>query len=250
MDLTLVQQDHDPSCTTARSSVDGATKVLILDQDPQLLKALRACLEREGFDVVTATGQDEARAGLSNAEVDILVLGSGDGGCFHHFRSLSAFYNAPAILLSDDPNPMERIVALEVGADDLLKRPGNPRELLARLRSIVRWTAARSGVPSSLPPWRFDRENRTLTRPGGDTFYLSQNEAAMMRAFALHPAKIITGNHLPTFGARHAVSENTFRTTINRLRRKIGDDSGHVIRNVHGSGYVFYAPLVSASAPL
>lgn len=221
--------------------------ILILDRDAEMLEAMRAYLDRQAFEVLTARDLDEARAVLEGCVVDLVVLGSSPGACgLQLYRSLMANHAMPSIVLSEDADAMEKILALEVGADELLERPCNHRELLARIRALLR-RAGRPASTTSAGSWVLNRAARTVTRADGKVIYLTPGECALLDCFCDSPGVVISGET-----ARFALADqpsdprNALRTTVVRLRRAIGDDSGQIVRTVRGRGYLFAEPLRAA----
>ncbi len=234
------------SLQSVPNGVPQAT-VLLLDQDHALLADLGGFLERQGFDVLTAVDAEEARSLLGEQGVDLLIVGSSP--TMHGlqlFRALMADHSMPAIVLSEDADLTERILALEVGADDLLQRPCNHRELLARMRALLRRASAgRQGRVSSEVAWLLSSKLRTVTRPDRTVISLTPSEYALLTDFLQKPDVLITHENSQTVAGHDLTNpRGAMRTNIVRLRRTLGDLDGSIVMTARGRGYFFAQPLI------
>jgi two-component system OmpR family response regulator len=162
-------------------------------------------------------------------------------------RRVRSTSDVPILMLTARGEPADRIVGLEIGADDYLPKPCNPRELLARVRAVLRRTEQRApggtGVAGcEFAGWRLDLVRRELRSPHGVVVNLSSGEFGLLRAFVEHPQRVLTRDQLLEL-ARGPASEAFDRAIdvqISRLRRKLDDGGGQdLIRTVRNEGYMF-----------
>jgi len=228
-----------------------AVTVLIVEDEQRLRDLVRGYLEREGFAVMTAadghTALDLARQYAPELVVLDLMLPGIDG--LEVCRQLRAFSDAYVIMLTARVEEIDRVVGLEVGADDYLTKPFSPRELIARLRAMLR--RPRRAPPATLPdvplPQHFgelviDHERREATLAGA-VVALTTLEFALLTTLAAHPGRVFTRDQLlervwdtDYFGDDHVVDVH-----IANLRKKLDDDptAPRFIETVRGAGYRF-----------
>ena len=249
--MTLTQ------ATTPDPSVEPATAahLLLVDDDPGIRDVISDFLIRHGFSVaVAADGMGLGRA-LAAQRPDLIVLDvmlPGEDG-LSLCRKLSAADGPPVIILSAMGDDTDRIVGLELGADDYLPKPCNPRELLARIKAVLRRRSEARGQVSltatcEFAGWRFDMVRRELRSPDNVVVNLSSGEFSLLRVFVERPQRILTRDQLLDL-ARGPASEAYDRAIdvqISRLRRKLndGDGGGELIRTIRNEGYVFNAAVV------
>ena len=237
------------------AGMDVATRILIVDDDPGIRTLIASFLEKHGFRADTASDPTEMRQSLQANRYDLIVLDvmmPGEDG-LSALRRLQKGDGPPVIMLSAVGADVDRIVGLEMGAEDYLPKPCNPRELLARIRTVLRRaergdtaaeTPATEGAPGlRFAGWRMDTHGRTLTNPLGEQIALSDGEFRLLRAFVEHPRRVLTRDQLLDF-ARGPDSEHYDRAIdvqVSRLRRKIGsiDGAADLIRTVRNEGYLF-----------
>jgi two-component system OmpR family response regulator len=244
--------------------MDLATRILIVDDDPGIRDAMSEFLTQHGFVVETAADPAAMRARLSRAAYDLIVLDvmmPGEDG-LTALRGLAAGDSPPVIMLSAVGADIDRIVGLEMGADDYLVKPCNPRELLARIRTVLR-RGARAGTASAgetprpradmrlrFDGWTLDPMARTLLDPDGVLIHLSDGEFRLLLALAEHPRRILSRDQLLDY-SRGGDSESYDRAVdvqMSRLRRKLGAGAGdsELIRTVRGEGYLFTPAVARA----
>ena len=218
--------------------------VLVVDDDTRLRALIARYLAENGFRVTTAAAADEARARLANFDFDLVVLDvmmPGETG-FELTESLRQESDVPILLLTAMDSADERITGLERGADDYLVKPFEPRELLLRLRSILRRTGRRVDEPSgvSFGEFFFDLDRHEL-RHGGALVHLTTAESALLAVFARHPGAILSRDRL--LAQCGGSSARSIDVQITRLRRKIEPDprAPRYLRTSWGEGYVLRA---------
>lgn len=227
-----------------------APHILIVDDDERLRVLLTRYLNEQGFIVEGADTLAAAEAGIQLARFDLLVLDlmlpDGDGLDF--CRTLrNRGFTVPVIMLTARGDDVDRIVGLEIGADDYLAKPYNPRELLARIRAVLRRRAPADPKSAAkevqkFGPFTLDRDRRLLLREG-DVVRLTTGEFVMLSVLADHPRQAMPRERL--MGIVHGEGEEaTLRSidvTISRLRRIIEPDprNPRLIQTVWGQGYVF-----------
>jgi two-component system OmpR family response regulator len=262
-----------------RRNVNLSTRILIVDDDAGIRSLVASFLEKHGFHVDAAGHPAEMRERLAQADYALIVLDvmmPGEDG-LSALRELQRIGGPPVIMLSAVGTDIDRIVGLEIGAEDYLAKPCNPRELLARIRTVLRRTAhaAAAGQPAQqpVPPplsgaaaaqeaqqptvlhfagWRMDLETRLLHDPQDRPVDLSDGEFRLLRALVQHPRRVLTRDQLVQYalGAESDSYDRAIDVQISRLRRKLvfGKDRTELIRTVRSEGYMFMPPVSRAEA--
>jgi two-component system phosphate regulon response regulator OmpR len=225
-------------------------RILIVDDDPALLELLERYLGEQGFAVDGVADGEAMDRYLAEARVDLIILDlmlPGEDG-LSIAKRLRASGTTPILMLSARGDDVDRIVGLEVGADDYLAKPFNPRELLARLRAILRRrqpenvAGADQGEIYSFGEFRLDTASRTLTR-GGEPVALTSGEYALLQVFVENPNRVLSRDALVDrlAGYERSPFDRSIDVRVTRLRRKIeADPSAPVfIQTVWGEGYRF-----------
>jgi two-component system phosphate regulon response regulator OmpR len=223
-------------------------RVLVVDDDPALRNLLSDYLTDVGFSVDLAADGEQMRRALAQAKPDVIVLDlmlpGMDGLAIT--REVRASSNVPILMLSARGEEIDRIVGLEVGADDYLAKPFNPRELLARLRALLRRTQAASPVQATVGPefgpFRLDLAALRLMKDREDVG-LSTAEFDLLRVFVERPNRVLSRDVLLDLlkGLERDPFDRTVDIRVARLRRKIEQDPANpaFIRTVRGEGYLF-----------
>ncbi len=223
-----------------------SAKILVVDDDPDVRDIVERCLKDAGYQVWTfADGNGVFEAvdehGIDLAVID-LVLPDMDGLMLT--RKLKEHSSVGVVILSGRGETTEKIIGLEVGADDYLAKPFEPRELLARVRSVLRGLGqADDGDATgfSFEDWRLNVIVRTLVSPKGETVELSSGEFNLLRAFVEHPNKVLSRDQLLDF--THANDTPAFGRSVDvcvgRLRKKIEIDpeNPEFIKTIRADGF-------------
>jgi two-component system OmpR family response regulator len=228
--------------------------VLVVDDDAEIRRLLGEYLERNGFRVSLATDGKEMRRRLEQSRPDIVVLDlmlPGDSG-LTLCRDLRAGSSLPVIMLTARAEEVDRVVGLEMGADDYLAKPFSPRELLARIRSILRRTR---GLPPArgdahrvrFAGWTLDFAARQLVAPDGVVVALSGREFRLLAVFIEHPNRVLDRNQLMdlTVGRDGTPLDRSIDVQVSRLRERLRDDAREprIIKTVRSEGYVLAAAV-------
>jgi DNA-binding response OmpR family regulator len=227
----------------------AAAHILVVDDDPALRELLTAYLSVNGFDVEAVGDGVAMRAalagGLPDAVVLDLMLPGEDGLALT--RVIRAQSGLPILMLSARGEEMDRVIGLEVGADDYLSKPFGPRELLARLRALLRrgQPVAVTGAPAEMSrfgPFALDRAGRRLLRDGTE-LPLTGAEYDLLALFVARPNRVLSRDMLvdQLRGYDRDPFDRSIDIRVARLRRKIEADSASpaYIRTVRGEGYLF-----------
>jgi two-component system, OmpR family, KDP operon response regulator KdpE len=222
-------------------------RVLVCDDEPQILRALRVVLREAEFDVVPAATAQEALdlAAVQPPDAAILDLVLPDGSGIDVCRSLREWSRMPILVLSAVGDEEEKVRALEAGADDYVVKPFSPRELVARLQAVLRRAGEGQDDPAIVAEGLvIDLAARTVTRDGKEV-HLTPIEYGLLRALALQRGRLMTHRALliEVWGPAYADDTQVLRTHIANLRRKIEPHEGgpRYIRTDPGVGYRFAA---------
>ena len=237
-----------------------AVTVLLVDDERALREPLVDYLVGQGFAVLEAESAAAARSILREKTADIAlvdIMMPGEDG-LSLTRHLIEAQNLPTILLTAMGEATDRIVGLEIGADDYVTKPFEPRELVARIRSVLRRagrhadTAASEDAHYLFEGWRLDPLKQRLTDPEGAVIPISTAEFRMLRAFLDHPRAVLDRDQLLDMvqGREAHLFDRAVDNQVSRLRRKIEDNSKqpHFIQTVRGGGYRFAADVTRAPA--
>lgn len=228
-------------------------RVLVVDDDARLRELLHRYLGEQGFDVLVAADAVMLGKMLARDTVDIVILDlmlPGEDGLAVCRRLRGTGETVPIVMLTAKGDDIDRIVGLEMGADDYLPKPFNPRELVARIHAVLRRRppsphpgAPRADAPAvRFGPYTLDLASRALTR-NGDPVALTTGEFALLRTLVTHPRQPLSREKLMELarGRELEALERSIDVQVSRLRRLIEDDSAHprYIQTVWGFGYVF-----------
>ena len=242
---------------TAQSSVLPARHVLVVDDDTQLREQVAGYLAEHGFQVHAAADARQMDQILASAPIDLVVLDlmlPGEDG-LSICRRLTADGGPAIIMVSAMGEEIDRVLGLELGADDYLAKPCSPRELLARVRAVFRrLEEVRGGAPRKGKAYQFqgfvvDALRRQLKSPSGATILLTSGEFSLLSAFLDHPQRILSRDQLLEIARGHDadVFDRAVDVQISRLRRKLHACSDReIITTVRGAGYMFDVAVTRA----
>lgn len=236
--------------------MENEAHVLIVDDDREIRALVGDYLRKNGYRTSLAAEGRQMRAILAETRIDLVVLDlmlPGEDG-LSLCRELRSKSNLPVLMLTARGDPVDRIVGLEMGADDYLAKPFEPRELLARIRSVLRRAQA---LPANLEPaaarryrfagWTWDTSRHQLTSPQGVVVTLSGAEYRLLQVFMTHPHRVLTRDQLMdlTQGRDADPFDRSIDLRVSRLRQKLGDDAKapSLIKTLRGEGYVFAAEV-------
>lgn len=230
-------------------------KVLLVDDEPQIVEVVAAYLQRDGLDVETCGSVSEALAALERSTPDVLVLDVTlpDGNGLDLLRAAARPNGRiPTIMLTARADEADRIVGLELGADDYVTKPFSPRELTARVRSLLRRVGESHGTPAASKPSRktrlgdleIDHDCHEVTA-NGRAANLTATEFKILALLAQNPGEVFTRAHLlDRLGDDGEIFERTLDRHINNLRKKIESDPANpsYVLTVYGVGYRMRKP--------
>ncbi|MGB5103779.1 MAG: response regulator [Steroidobacteraceae bacterium] len=232
------------------------TLVAIVEDDVEIRSLITNLLTREGFEAAPCNGGQELDTLLARRRVDLILLDlmmAGEGG-LSICRRLRGTTDVPILIVTAKGEDIDRVIGLELGADDYLAKPFNSRELVARVRAILRRTRETHRVSAAAPRvvyrfsgWTLDAASRELRDPAGSPIELTGGEYDLLMVFLEHAQRVLNRDQLLdwTRGRGANPVDRTIDVQLSRLRRKLGDDprAPTMIRTVRGGGYLF-APAV------
>ena len=235
------------------TSTAPLTHVLICDDDHELRQLLATFLGEHDFKgTLAADGRELQRQYRANPYVDLVILDvmlPGTSG-LELCRKLRAASTVPILMLTARGEETDRIVGLEMGADDYMPKPFGPNELLARIKALLRRARMSSGAEPGdrkrwfeFDGWRLDSARRELRNPKGVIIDLSVGEYDLLLAFLERPQRVLSREHLLQVARNRPAQafDPSIDIQVSRLRRKLGssDDSESLIKTVRGAGYMF-----------
>lgn len=232
--------------------------ILVVDDDPKIRTGVSKFLAEQGLRTTTAADGREMQAKLANANVDLVILDvmmPGEDG-LSLCRKLAAETRIPIILLTALASETDRIIGLEIGAEDYVCKPFSPRELLARVRVVLRRMDQRRLSKSDakvtryhFEGWVLDVRGRTLTSATGGHVELTSGEFDLLQAFVEHPNVVLNRDQLLDLarGRASLTVDRAIDVQVMRLRRKLEVDpaSPQLIKTVRNSGYIFTPEVIS-----
>lgn len=224
--------------------------ILVVEDDATSRVTLSGYFEKEGYRVTEAVDGEQMRAAFSKGDVDLIMLDirlPGEDG-LTLLRELRQHSTVGVIMVTGKSDDIDRIVALEMGADDYVTKPFNPRELLVRAKNLlVRIAAARTVKEDErvkkFSGWSLNMNTRSLESPAGEDVRLTRGEFELLSALACNPNRVMSRDNLLDYTSNRdwAPNDRTVDVLIGRIRRKIEADpqAPSMIITVHGVGYVF-----------
>jgi two-component system OmpR family response regulator len=242
-------------------TMDGS-RILVVDDDADIRALLSDFLEQHGFAVTAVADGAAMDRALATQDFDIAVLDvmmPGEDG-LSILRRLAARGGLPVIMLSAIGSDIDRIVGLEMGAEDYLPKPCNPRELLARIRTVLRRhrrqaaqmrdSGGASGKRLRFAGWLVDMGARLLTDPDNVVVTLTDGEFRLLRAFIEHPRRVLSRDQLLDYSAGNDSDsyDRAIDVQVSRLRRKLergarSDGADELVRTIRNEGYMFTAEV-------
>jgi two-component system OmpR family response regulator len=233
--------------------------ILVVDDQKEICDVVQEYLTGEGYRVSTANDGNGMRRALGQSHVDLVILDlmlPGEDG-LTLARGLRDESGIGIIILTGRGETVDRIIGLEMGADDYLPKPFHLRELLARVKSVLRRVQSRTGEPgqttrshAQFAGWSLDLSSRELMSPGGEEVRLTTGEFDLLAAFVNNPNQVLSRDRLLDLARNREAGpfDRTIDVQVGRLRRKLEEDPQNpsLIKTVRGSGYIF-TPSVDMS---
>jgi two-component system OmpR family response regulator len=231
---------------------------LLVEDDVEIRELVSAYLSGYGMTVTPVHSAQGMREALRAQPFDVMLLDLmlPDGHGLDVCREVRGHSQLPIIMLTAHGDPVSRVVGLEVGADDYLGKPFEPRELVARIHAVLRRTGAAGGYRSAdlqgvvrFSGWTFDRVKRQLCSPEQTMVDLSRAEFTLLSALVDHPNQVLSRERLIELSHQPSaeVSDRSVDLTISRLRQKLRDAgrADGLVRTIRGEGYVFATQVTS-----
>ena len=251
-DTFLDTESHDKPWDSGKNErMEIQAHLLVVDDDRDIRELLSDYLKQNGYRVTTAADGRQLFTILDSGRIDLVVLDlmlPGEDG-LALCRRLRAQSNVPVLMLTAKSDPLDRILGLEMGADDYLTKPFEPRELLARVRSVLRRAQA---LPKNLIPetnrryrfagWLLDTASHQLISPLGIGVTLSSAEYQLLKVFLQHANRVLTRDQLMDLvkGREQDAFDRSIDLRVSRLRQKLKDDARNpqLIKTLRSEGYV------------
>jgi len=240
----------------------GTDHILVVDDEREICEIVRQYLESEGFRVSSASDGSAMRRVLSQDSVSLVIMDlmlPGEDGLTLARELRETQPQIGILILTGRGDTVDKIIGLEMGADDYLSKPFHLRELLARTKSVLRRVAqslprengaARTRSQARFSGWRFDLSTRALTSPKGNEVHLTTGEFDLLAAFVNNPNQVLSRDRLLDLARNREAGpfDRTIDVQVGRLRRKLGDNPHNptLIKTVRGTGYIF-TPQVEVS---
>lgn len=237
-------------------------RILVVDDDRQLTSFLDRFLTKQGYQVSTAATTTQMGLAMEHQEFDMMVLDISlpDGDGFEITREIRKSSELPIIVLTARDEVFDRVIGLELGADDYVTKPYEPRELLARIKSVLRRSKSQTPLAASEPTeryrefsfFRMDLVLRTLSRVSDNTpVDLTSTEYALLLLLSSFPSEVLSRAKIldALYGNSTAVTDRAIDAHIVRLRKKLEQDENEtsIIRTVHGVGYTLATSVETIS---
>jgi two-component system OmpR family response regulator len=237
---------------------NAAVQILVVDDEAEVRALLRKCLEREGFAVLEAKDGAEMRARIEQQPISLITLdlklGGEDG--LDLAREVRARNNVPIIMITGRGDTIDRVVGLELGADDYISKPFQLREVLARVRAVLRrYATTDAPAPQgqsgheryAFADMQLDVTGRELSRAGAKPQDLTTAEFNLLEIFVKRPHRVLSRDNIMDLLKGHEWSpvDRSIDALVGRLRKKVEPDPDHphLIKTVRGIGYVFTADV-------
>jgi two-component system OmpR family response regulator len=232
--------------------MQGSAHILVVDDHREIRDLVSRALSKDGFRVSTAADGRAMRKALADSRIDLILLDlmlPGEDG-LSLCRALRTESNIPIIMLTAKGDEVDRVVGLEMGADDYLAKPFGSRELIARIRAVLRRSRDKAAAAPERGPrryrfdrWRLDTGARELLRGDGVTVPLSTGEYDLLLALVERPQRVLNRDQLLDLARGRGANalDRSIDTQVSRLRKKLELDPGEpkIIKTVWGGGYMF-----------
>jgi two-component system OmpR family response regulator len=247
---------------TSNTSQAATPRILVVDDDAAVRMLLRECFELEGYAVSEASSGAELAACLERERVQLITLDIGLGGenGFDLARQVRTTNNVPIVMITGKGDTIDRVVGLELGADDYITKPFHLREVLARVRAVLRryeagGDAGAAADPATSTPverfafdgWTLDTARRELQSASGTAQELTTAEYNLLELLVRRPSRVLSRDNIMDLLKGHDWSpyDRTIDSLVVRLRRKIEPEpeTPRLIKTVRGVGYVFAADV-------
>ena len=231
--------------------------ILIVDDDPRICRLLQRYLEQEDYLVYTASNGKQMRQRLAEVKVNLVLLDIRlpDEDGFTLVKELRALPSLAIIMVTGKADPLDKVLGLELGADDYVTKPFNDRELLARVRSVLRRASQEKPVSEVAPSrtvacfagWQLDISAYELTSPEGARVFLTSREFQLLATLVEHPQRVLSRDSILELlaGRDWTPIDRSIDVLIGKLRKKLGDDAYHpeLVKTVRGIGYKLAFPV-------
>lgn len=254
-----MRKRHELPRSHGQRKLERTPHILIVDDDREIRELVGKLLERDGFRISRAESGKAAWQVLNDRAIDLIVLDvmlPGQDGLAICRELRGAHVTTPILMLTAKGDDIDKILGLEMGADDYLPKPFNGRELIARIKAILRRAAGSVLLQENdiearflrFEGWRLDKGKRELVSPDNVVISLSSGEFDLLLALLKRPHRVLTRDQLLdlTRGRSSMVFDRSIDIQISRLRRKLGDDSKEptFIKTVWGGGYLFAPDVI------
>jgi len=236
--------------------------ILVVDDDPGVRDLLRDCLELEGFVVSESKDSAGMHAALASGGIDLVTLDlmlGGENG-LNLARQIRQSHDVPIVMISGKGDTIDRVVGLELGADDYISKPFHPREVVARIRAVLRRKAAPAAPPKpvaraqserlTFAGWTLDIGSRELIGPDAAPQQLTTAEFNLLEALVRRPQRVLSRDMIMDLLKGHDWTpfDRSIDALVSRLRRKIEIDASapRLVKTVRGVGYMLACPVDSA----
>jgi len=233
------------------AATTSSAHVIVVDDDDDVRSTVAEYLRRNGLSVTEANGGDALREVMAQRPIDLALLDinmPGDDG-LTLAKEIRASGEAGIIMLTAQSDDIDRIVGLEIGADDYITKPFNPRELLARVKAVLRRASRGGEAPATLGrevqmgKCRLNLDTRKLYEADGSEVPITSMEFDLLRTFAEHPKRVLSRDQLLDLAHSKEMEpfDRSIDTRITRIRRKIEHDPAkpECLKTVRGAGYVY-----------
>lgn len=240
-----------------RETSNQKANLLIVEDDEIAQSKMKSYFESEGYGIATASNGQQMRKHLQTREIDLVLLDIDlpDDDGLSIARDLRSNSNIGIILVTGKDSEVDRIIGLEIGADDYVTKPFNFRELLARVKGLLRRAEAQSSPRVNheklFAGWGLNPLRRTLTSPSGEEMEMTRAELDLLATFTAHPGQTLSRERLMNCITHRSWNPNdrTIDVLIRRVRQKMEIDPKKptLIKTIHGEGYMFCEPVTDAT---